>query len=582
MNCRTILYILPFFLLTHASPPINQTMPCHQLGQSIHQTFEKKPFYYNVHTRNEPESDVTRHTYRAPFLWGASTSAHQSAGRWCTAQTCSHARMVAQINADRTHENERIRENNGWTSTDQHATLHDMLPSPHDPEYTVDLRTYYRSYIDTAAAAGLNSLRFSVEWAQIEPQQGVFDQEALDNYANIFCYLIEKNMTPVVVFHHYTDPCWFADRGGFQKAEGIKQFTRYCRRVWRHFMVHTAQRPEIFQKIAPHIYGPASKHQLIIPLWVTFNAPEGYAFKSYYTGDLPPSATTGNKSLRKAVLMQGNVLNAHVEVYRALKSLFYDDLSNHYPTMSAPQIGIGKNVHQLDPLPAALERSWLDAQKTRLACGFGNYVQHDAVYNFFKSGVYTVPFLGIFRWNRHATGTLDFVGVNYYSNCFMDGANKLKEEDPRYTTDSHNYRIYPEGLYRALMEVWDKLAKHIDTHSAGWGMRTGPYHPIPIYVMENGIATMDDEKRSTFYPTYLEQLHRAQKEITAHNGAVLGYLPWTLCSNYEWPSLKEYHHREYGLFGIDASNPAHLLLKEGSRSYVDIVRSFADEQQQTS
>jgi len=557
MNYRTILATLPLFLLSHAGPPSDHSAPHQQLGASIRKRFERRRFCYDLHMRSEPEGAIARQTYRAPFLWGASTSAHQNAGRWCCAETCSHTRMIAQLNADR--------------------APHDMLPSPHDAAYVVDLRTHYRAYVDAAADAGLNALRFSVEWAQIEPQQGKFDQDVLDNYTDIFCYLLEKNMTPVVVFHHYTDPCWFADQGGFEKNEGIKQFTRYCRRVWRHFMERVAQQPKIFQKIASTIDTTDGMHQAhppIVPLWVTFNAPEGYAFKSYYTGDLPPSANTGTKSLRKAVLMQGNLLNAHVEVYRALKNLFYDDLSNHYPTMSAPQIGIGKNVHQLDPLPAALERSWLDAQKTKLACSFGNYVQHDAVYNFFKTGVYTVPFLGIFRWNRHATGTLDFVGVNYYSNCFMDGTTKLREEDPRYATDSHNYRIYPEGLYRALIEVWDKLARHIDTHSAGWGLRTGAYHPIPIYVMENGIATTDDAKRAAFYPAYLEQLHRAQKEIATRGGAVLGYLPWTLCSNYEWPSLKEYHHRDYGLFAVDAHNPACLTIKEGSHSYIDIVRGF--------
>jgi len=92
--------------------------------------------------------------------------------------------------------------------------------------------------------------------------------------------------------------------------------------------------------------------------------------------------------------------------------------------------------------------------------------------------------------------------------------------------------------------------------------------------MENGIATMDEEKRAKFYPAYLEQLHRAQKEINWQGGAVLGYLPWTLCSNYEWPSVKQYHHREYGLFNVDKKNPARLILKEGARSYFDIVRGF--------
>src|SRR4249919_3359072 len=41
----------------------------------------------------------------------------------------------------------------------------------------------WRDDLDLAAGMGLNTYRFSVEWARIEPEDGVFSDEALAHYA---------------------------------------------------------------------------------------------------------------------------------------------------------------------------------------------------------------------------------------------------------------------------------------------------------------------------------------------------------------------------------------------------------------
>ena len=62
---------------------------------------------------------------------------------------------------------------------------------------------------------GLSAYRFSLEWARIEPNEGVFSEPALAHYGAIIERCRERGLTPVVTFNHFTCPHWFARRGGW-------------------------------------------------------------------------------------------------------------------------------------------------------------------------------------------------------------------------------------------------------------------------------------------------------------------------------------------------------------------------------
>ena len=49
----------------------------------------------------------------------------------------------------------------------------------------VDHYHHYEEDIQLMAEAGLNAYRFSIEWARIEPQEGVFDREATEHYRDV-------------------------------------------------------------------------------------------------------------------------------------------------------------------------------------------------------------------------------------------------------------------------------------------------------------------------------------------------------------------------------------------------------------
>ncbi|WP_339254551.1 family 1 glycosylhydrolase [Paenibacillus sp. FSL P2-0136] len=46
------------------------------------------------------------------------------------------------------------------------------------------------------AALGLNSYRFSIEWARIEPEEGQFDEAAMEHYRDVLRTCSNLNVNP--------------------------------------------------------------------------------------------------------------------------------------------------------------------------------------------------------------------------------------------------------------------------------------------------------------------------------------------------------------------------------------------------
>ena len=86
----------------------------------------------------------------------------------------------------------------------------------------------WRDDLDLVAGLGLNTYRFSLEWARVEPREGSFSEEALAHYGAIVEGCRERGLAPVVTFNHFTAPHWFAARGGFLAPEAPELFARYC------------------------------------------------------------------------------------------------------------------------------------------------------------------------------------------------------------------------------------------------------------------------------------------------------------------------------------------------------------------
>jgi beta-glucosidase len=353
----------------------------------------------------------------------------------------------------------------------------------------------YKEDFQLVKDLGLNSYRFSVEWSRVEPEEGVFDAAALEQYKDMCKELLRLGIKPMLTIHHFTNPLWFEDKGAFEKKENIKYLVRFAEKL--------------FSELSPYV-----------DLWCTINEPAVYISHGYFLGDFPP----GYKDLSRATIALENILNAHVEIYNKLKSM---------PGGQDKQIGIVKQIFHFDPYN---KFNPLD----RALCHYLNHLFNESVMEFFQTGTFKVkiPFvINEKSVNKDAPKSNDFFGLNYYSNVKLklkfDSKEffEIKYRDSDIITDVP-HAIYAEGIYRALHDA-SKLN-------------------VPIYITENGIADADDSRRKLFLKQYLWAVSKAISEGID----VRGYYYWSLMDNFEW---SEGYEPRFGLYHVDYKSQERTL-----------------------
>jgi beta-glucosidase len=370
---------------------------------------------------------------------------------------------------------------------------------------------------------------------------------------------LAQGIKPMVVFHHYDVPTWFEDLGGFELQENGKMFQEFCLTVYT----------ELAEELGDCLISMC-------------NAPEGPAFKGYFTGD----GTPGEKNnLQKTHTVIANMYYELVDTALHIQEI-YKELKKTNPNLKKPSIGTQINVVPLDP-HCSTKDNWKAALKTALGCAMAQYIQSGGSSNFLVNGEYMMytpdadfmkqaKGVNIYRYHPNAHKAFDWIGVNVYSNRFLNGfeqitGDALIEEDEERYTDNKNYRNYPEGIYRAVQLISDTVAAPLGK------LKNKDGRPLPIIVTENGIATKDDAKRTRYFQRAIWTITQLIKD----GYGVVGYLPWTSHDNYEWPTQDNpegFGSKCYGFFAVnmDKNSSAYLqrTLKEGSRYYANFAQTF--------
>lgn len=217
------------------------------------------------------------------FLWGASVSAHQVEGgnhnQW-TVWELAHAAELAKTAEHRYGHLLR------WEDIKSQA----KDPANYVSGRAVDHYNRYQEDFKLLKKLKLNTLRFGVEWSRLEPEEGEWNQEALDHYRTYIEKLREMDIEPVINLWHWTVPVWFADKGGFAKGANLKYFDRFVSKINQE-------------------YGH------LIRYVITLNEPNNYASFGYLLGTWPP----GEKNLVHTSITYWNLVRAHRRAYRIIK-----------------------------------------------------------------------------------------------------------------------------------------------------------------------------------------------------------------------------------------------------------------------
>jgi len=425
---------------------------------------------------NWEDIDVHSSVFPKDFMWGIGLAEYQYSG----AINCPHS---------------------NW------ATWEKGPYQQHRSSWACNFWNSSEQVITSAQKLGVNALRFSVEWGNIEPEEGQFNPAAIKHYQDLCDALIKAGIKPIVTLHHFTHPQWFEEKGAFEKKSNISYFVRFCETM--------------FNALGDRV-----------SLWCTINEPTVYMLQGYMRGVYPP----GVCNIGKAGRVLRNLLTAHVAVYKKIKSL---------PGGEDAHVGIVHNILQFHPFS---DTSYAEAS----VCRQFNHIMNECVMQFFETGKFRfdVPLFARLRSNNpDAPHSLDFIGLNYYShvllqytgifnNFFQDGYRNIdiKTDMP--------YAFYPEGFYDAIKQV--------------------SVFNVPIYITENGIADVQDNKRELFIRRYLYALSQAIDD----GFDVRGYIYWSLFDNFEWDMG---YTQKFGLFNYNF-NEQQATLRPGGRAYRDIIK----------
>lgn len=139
----------------------------------------------------------------------------------------------------------------------------------HDPYGSgPDFRHRYVEDIANAAAMGVRTFRFSVEWARVQPTPGDWDEAEFAYYDDVVRQIRARGMHPMITLEHFVLPGWVVDRGGWTRDETVG--------LW------LANAEQVVSRYA----GPDVD-------WITFNEPTVFVQKELTFGGLSPAEAPG-------------------------------------------------------------------------------------------------------------------------------------------------------------------------------------------------------------------------------------------------------------------------------------------------
>lgn len=371
------------------------------------------------------------------FLWGASTSAYQVEGGI----------------------------HNDWTAMGL------------DAGQAADHYQRYAEDFDHAKTMGHNAHRFSLEWSRFEPRRGEWNSEATAHYRRVLMSLKARGIQPFVALWHFTQPQWFAARGGWREEANIEDWLNFVGRV-------------------------VTELGDLAEFWVTQNEPLVYAFQAYDDGRWPPFQHSRHLALKVA----RNLLLAHARAYHLIKSI-----------QPQAQVGLVKNMTVMDP-------QYLWHPLSQMITHIQNNLFNTAIWQALVSGRLDIRLPGMqpvtIAPMRELKGALDFMGINYYTRYLVSPGGGLVTRAGTPQSDL-GWELYSEGLTRVLNQA------------APYARELG----VPIYVTENGLADSQDRFRGAYLVQHLLKLWEAVQAGLP----IKGYFHWSLMDNYEWADGYGYH-----------------------------------------
>ena len=246
----------------------------------------------------------------------------------------------------------------------------------------------------------IQTCRLGIEWARIEPQEGVFDECAISRIKEEIMLMSALGIRPLIMLQSFSVPMWFEEKGGWLEQDNVRCFLIYVERV-------------------------ISRIGHLCSEFLTLNEPNVYAYNGYVFGLWPP----GMKSMNAAFTVMSNMATAHIKAYRLIHDMRRSMGFHDTKVSSAVGMRAFAPKNAGNPLD---RRSAATAEKL-----FQQLMAQAMLTGDFRS-----PLRNFGRDRRGAYG--DFLAINYYRRSTMGAFGESAM--PRSSKNDLGWEIYPRGL----------------------------------------------------------------------------------------------------------------------------------------
>uniref|UniRef100_A0A2N9I7T6 Beta-glucosidase n=1 Tax=Fagus sylvatica TaxID=28930 RepID=A0A2N9I7T6_FAGSY len=379
------------------------------------------------------------------------------------------------------------------------------------------------------------------------------NQQGVQFYNELINELLNKGIQPFVTLFHWDTPQALEDEyDGFLSTNIVNDYHDYADFCFKEF-------------------GDRVKH------WATFNEPNTFSSEGYATGNTAPgrcsdyvgNCTFGNSATEPYVVAH-HVLLSHataVKLYR-----------EKYQASQMGEIGITVSTYWMVPKYQTVASS--KAASRALDFAFGWFV-HPITYGEYPESMHVLVGNRLPNFtdvqSKMVKGSLDFLGVNYYTARYAEDSTSSSTINLSYTTDSHVdmttekdgipigeptpsgwLYIYPRGIRELVLYVKEN------------------FNNPPIIVTENGFSdvnnnslpiqdALNDSLRLKYHQLHLSSLIKAIKAGIN----VKGYYVWSFLDDFEWEFGYTYR---LGINYVDYKNGLTRYMKHTALWFKDFLQ----------
>lgn len=219
------------------------------------------------------------------FIWGTSTSAYQVEGG-----IINDWYEWERKNASKLANKAKIY----WQPWQQEKFPEMFEPDNYICGQACDSYNRYEEDFDLAVKMNNNAIRFGIEWARIEPEEGKWDMKEIKHYQKVLEAARKKNLKVVLTLWHWTNPQWLARQGGWENKKVVNYFSRFSQLI-------------------------VDELGEMVDYWVTLNEPMMHIGHGYIDGKFPP-----NKKMNflGSLKVFRNFVRAHKASYKLIHEKF--------------------------------------------------------------------------------------------------------------------------------------------------------------------------------------------------------------------------------------------------------------------